>query len=773
MSTQPDPKNFFKDFLEDYFAECEDHLTVVRRELLAIEPFVGKQKIERSVLNELFRSFHSLKGLSGMVGVKDAEELAHEMESYLRVLRDQEIILSPQGFDALLGGTKGLEQTIASHRNETASPDINPSVAALRAVIPPTEPEPSVVPESTPPKLQLKAEDITHLHRAVVTPGAIAWHFIFVPTPQLSTNGINVNKIRDRLQSLGELIYAAPRMTREGKIEFDFLIVSSMNVSTFMGWENDGLTWIPYLDSQDLSPSIEETPPGVPPSPEAAPQDSAPSRSPSPVSEPLPPKSEESHPQPESEEGPTPVSPLTPTAPLIAQSSNVVRVDLPKLDELMRMMGDLVITRARLEDNLNRMKEKVPLADLRPLIELNQILERQLRDLREGVMRVRLVPIGEIFARMQFVVRDLVRETQKQVRVELSGQETEIDKFVVERMMDPLLHLVRNAVSHGLETIEEREKAGKPIEGKITLRARTCGEMVVIEIEDDGIGIDQPKVMERASSRGLYSSESRNIGQKGYDPTTILEILCTPGFSTRDVADLASGRGVGMAIVKNTIQELGGTLTFETAIGQGTRFIIELPLTLAIADAFLVSVSTETYAIPQSSVREAIALPSSAVTVFEQSEMIPYRGKVIPLLRLESLFDLTPLDLTPSDSRNRQQSPRSPTPNQSPSAAHESSGNPAVLTRNPPRLSVGDTSRFSSGDASRTPSSLRVVIVGTGPSTVGIAVDRIIGQREIVVRPLNDPFVQVLGISGATEIGDGRVILILDAPALVRTSTPK
>ncbi|MCT7985093.1 chemotaxis protein CheA [Laspinema sp. A4] len=747
MSTHPDATNFFKDFLDDYFAECDEHLTVVRRELLNIEPFVGKEKIERSVLNELFRSFHSLKGLSGMVGVKDAEELAHEMESYLRVLRDQEVMLSPEGFDALLGGTKGLEQTIASHRNKTPPLDIKPAIAALRSVISQAEPEPSIVEESAPPKLRLKPEEIAHFDRAIVLPGVTAWHFIFVPTPQLSNNGINVNKIRDRLQSVGELIYAAPRMTREGKIEFDFLIVSSLNVSTFMGWENEGLSWMPYLDSATPSPNL--APPDAAPTPPVEP---------TPVSNPLPPTSVESNPTLEREENPLPASAITPSAPLISQSSNVVRVDLPKLDELMRMMGDLVITRARLEDTLTRMKEKVPLADLRPLIEINQILERQLRDLREGVMRVRLVQIGEIFARMQFVVRDLVRESQKQVRVELSGQETEIDKFVVERMMDPLLHLVRNAVSHGLETIEERSLAGKPIEGKIALRAKTCGEMVVIEIEDDGIGIDQPKVMERAASRGLLPNcESRNMLHQGYDPTTILEILCTPGFSTRDVADLASGRGVGMAIVKNTVQELGGTLTFESVIGQGTRFMIELPLTLAIADAFLVSVCRETYAIPQSSVREAIALPSTAVTVFEQTEMIPYRGKVIPLLRLECLFDLTPLELTRSNSRNGQQSPLSPKANSSPSALTESPRNPTLLTRQPPQ----------------TNSSLRVVIVGSGPSTVAIAVDRIIGQREIVVRPLNDPFVQVLGISGATEIGDGRVILILDAPALVRTSNPK
>lgn len=748
MSTHPDPKNFFADFLEDYFAECEDHLTVVRRELLAIEPFVGKQKIERSVLNELFRSFHSLKGLSGMVGVKDAEELAHEMESYLRVLRDQEVMLTPQGFDALLGGTKGLEQTIASHRNQTDSPDINPSIASLRAVIPQSEPEPATAEASNPPKLQLKAEDITRLDRALATSGASAWHFIFAPTPQLSNNGINVNKIRDRLQSLGPLIYAAPRMTLQGKIEFDFLIVTSMNVSTFMGWENDGLSWTPYLDSSDLSPTPEETPPELPQSPEPAPAESAPTPSPSLVSEPETSQVEKSNPQTEPSDRPNPVPP---SAPLISAPANVVRVDLPKLDDLMRMMGDLVITRARLEETLKRLKETVPLAQVRPLMEINQILERQLRDLREGVMRVRLVSVGEIFARMQFVVRDLVRDTPKQVRVELSGQETEIDKFVVERMMDPLLHLVRNAVSHGLETLSDREKAGKPREGKIALRAKTCGEMVLIEIEDDGGGIDRASVMERAASRGLLpKGESRNSSHLGYDPATILEILCTPGFSTRDVADLASGRGVGMAIVKNTIQELGGTLSFETVMGQGTKFLIELPLTLAIADAFLLCVGTETYALPQASVREAVALPSTAVTVFEQTEMIPYRGKVIPLLHLESLFGLTP-----ADARNGHPSPLSPNPN--PSAATESLGNPGRLTRN----------------LEPSHPNLRVVIVSSGPNTVGLVVDRIIGQREIVVRPLNDPLVQVLGISGATEIGDGRVILILDAPALVRTPNPK
>ncbi|MCT7957428.1 chemotaxis protein CheA [Laspinema palackyanum] len=739
MSTHPDPKNFFKDFLEDYFAECEDHLTVVRRELLEIEPFVGKAGIERSVLNELFRSFHSLKGLSGMVGVKEAEELAHEMESYLRVLRDQEVILSPEGFDALLGGTKGLEQTIAAHRHEKPSPDISQIVAALKAVTPQTEKAGAVEQSAPVAALQLKAEDITRLQRATETPGVQAWHFIFTPTQQLSTNGINVNKIRDRLQSLGELIYAAPRMTPEGKIAFDFLLVNALNPNTFIGWENDGLTWAPYLASEkNPHPEAESPNPTIPQSPETAPLNEPDPVSPGPGQ-------------------PTPISPPI-AAPLISQSSNVVRVDLPKLDELMRIMGDLVITRSRLSNQLTHLQEQLPVNHLRPLVEINQILERQLRDLREGVMRVRLVPIGEIFARMQFVVRDLVRETPKQVQVELSGQETEIDKFVVERMMDPLLHLVRNAVSHGLETIEERLQAGKPTTGKIALRAKTCGEMVIIEVEDDGRGIHSPQILQKASSQNLLPQRPHpHLNPQPEDPTTLLEILCTPGFSTREVADLASGRGVGMAIVKNTLQELGGTLTLETHTGQGTKFIIELPLTLAIADVLLLSLGPETYAISASSVREAIALPAEAITVFEQTLMIPYRGKIIPLLRLESLFNLIPTESTPGE-------PPVP-PDSTASAPTPSSPHSALFTGIPQQHAPSYTRAIASN--------WRVVIVSSGPNTVGIAVDRIIGQREIVVRPLNDPLVQVLGISGATEIGDGRVILILDAPALMRAHHPQ
>jgi two-component system chemotaxis sensor kinase CheA len=374
----------------------------------------------------------------------------------------------------------------------------------------------------------------------------------------------------------------------------------------------------------------------------------------------------------------------------------------------MQMVGELVITRARLGDNLKALKGSVSEPQLRTLRETNLALERQLRNLREGVMRVRLVPIGEIFARMQFVIRDIARESKKQIALELSGQTTEIDKFVVERMMDPLLHLVRNAVSHGLESQADRIAQGKSPEGKIALRAATAGEMVVIEIEDDGRGVDVEKVTKRARSQGLIATDATP------DMATVLDIICSSGFSTRDQADLTSGRGVGMAVVKNTVQELGGFLTLDSRVGVGTKFTIQLPLTLAIAASLAVSIGGQTFALPQSSVREVLETQPTAITVFENNEIFSHRGSVLPLIRLADFFGLAS---TSSETQNGKR--------------------------------------------------LHVVVVGSGLNAVGLLVDRILGQREIVVRPLTDPLVQVVGIAGATELGDGRIVLILDTAALL------
>jgi two-component system chemotaxis sensor kinase CheA len=317
-------------------------------------------------------------------------------------------------------------------------------------------------------------------------------------------------------------------------------------------------------------------------------------------------------------------------------------------------------------------------------------------------MRVRMVHIGEAFERMTFVVRDLARESGKKVIVQLSGGETEIDKFLVERMLDPLMHLVRNAVSHGLETTAEREAQGKQPEGLLSLTAMTAGERIMIKIADDGRGIDRELVVARAKASGLSD------GDTDIDDAALLDLICSPGLSTRDEANRESGRGVGMDVVKQAVEELGGRMSLATKTGEGTTFTLELPLTLAIAEALIVSVNGQRFAVPQSAVREVLEVESASTKVLENNEIISYRGKVLPLLRLARVFEM-------------------------------------------------DHQRGSS---------FHVLVLGEETNAVGLAVDRILGQREIVVRAIKDPLAQSKGIAGATELGDQRVVLILDISAL-------
>ena len=618
---------FFDQFLDDYYAECDEHLISIRRSLVTLEDVIDTGAVDRTLLDNLFRSFHTLKGISGMVGLSAAEQLAHHLESYLRELREGTVLLSDSGFQALVSGVSLLESVINARRNDQAIPSIDETVARLQAIS--SESLPSKASEP-----QTSESDVT----------AKRWLIEFTPTAALAERGVNVNSVRSRLQEIGQLIQAKPVVKGAGEIAFEFTVATNADKSAL---EADGLTFKP------------------------APVESA-SR----------------------------VKDSRPVATIAPAS--VVRVDLDRLDELMRIIGELVISRTRLEDQLTEVKRTTPPALWRSLQETNLSMGRQLRDLRESVMRVRMVQIGEIFERMTFVVRDLARESGKKIIVQLSGGETEIDKLLVERMMDPLMHLVRNAVSHGLETVAEREAQGKRSEGLLSLSATTAGEMIVIKIADDGRGIDRRLVLDRAKARGL------SHGDTDIDDAALLDLIATPGFSTRDEADRESGRGVGMDVVKKATEELGGRIALATKIGEGTTFTIELPLTLAIAEALIVSVNGQRFAVPQSGVREVLEVESASTKVLENNEIISYRGKVLPLLRLARVFEM-----------NYQRDEK-----------------------------------------------FHVLVIGEDANEVGLAVDRIIGQREIVVRAIKDPLAQSRGIAGATELGDQRVVLILDIVAL-------
>ena len=629
MST---PADFAGAFMDDYFAECEEHLTSVRRGLLTLEAAIGQPEPPRAIVDELFRSFHSLKGISAMVDVREAERLAHEMESCLRSIREREIQLSTAVLDALVEGAQALEQVIAATRAKSPMPSIAHATARLAGV-----------------------ENKT---AAAEPTGAPTWKVSFRPSPELVARGIKVDTIRARLLEAGQILSVTPQVMAGGGIAFDF-IVAGGSPELFEKWREDG------VDAQLVSAASAVEAPDQPAAGGA---------------------------------GPRPTE-------SVAAPANFVRVDLARLDDLMRLVGDLVVSRARLDDALQRAEQFLPAAEWRTLQEHSGGIERLLRDLREGVMRVRLVPVGEIFRRMPFVVRDLARDSGKRVELDLVGQSTEIDKFLIERMMDPVLHIVRNAVSHGIELPGERVAAGKRPDATIRLAASTIGESVILEISDDGRGLDSAAIGRRARQMGV------SVPEGALDARTLLDLISAPGFSTRDEADRASGRGVGMAVVRDTIQELGGSITLETTPGIGTKFRITLPLTLAITDALIVHVGDRVFAVPQSAVQEVGEVDPAGVRQIENNELITHRGAALPVLRLSRMFGIT------ESGRTR----------------------------------------------------LHLIVVGADASAAGILVDRISGQREIVVKTLSDPLVKVTGVSGATELGDGRLVLILEPAAIART----
>lgn len=657
-----EPGQFFGALMDDFFAEADEHLATLRRLLIALEQEGAERAFTEERVRGVFRTLHTLKGLSGMVGFTESEALAHALEDWLHGAAPGGFVPPGTSLESLFAGASLLERCLHARREGSAPVDVGEFVGELRAELDrgkgarPAE-TPVHAPVVAPPGSDLKLSAAESLRlQAAQGRGDRAQEFEFVPTPELVARGLGVEAVRGRLGVLGEIIHVAPRVLPGRGVAFRFLVALGPDVRVPGEWSADGMSWAASTDGGVPSAVLEG--------------------------------------QGESAQGSA--------APAIV-SSNVVRVGLPRLDELLRLVGELVISRSRLDDLLKRSWNG---GGIPPdaLEEINTGMERQLRELREGVMRVRLVAVGETFERMRFVVRDVANAEAKDVRVEMQGQDTELDKLVVERMMEPLLHLVRNAVSHGIETPEERTARGKPPQGVLRLGASAVGERVRIVVEDDGRGIDREAVAGLGRTRGLAVPDGAS------DDEALLEILSAPGFSTREVADLASGRGVGMDVVRSTIRALGGELALVTEPGRGTRFAVELPLTLMIVDALLVRIGEEIMAVPQPALLEVVQVEAGDVVTFENNEVVRYRGKVLPLVRLGRLFG------------------------------------------------IGD------GGAS---GSFPVLVVGSEAQPVGLAVDRLAGLREIVVRPLSDPLVAVPGIAAAAELGDGRVCLIVDSAAVV------
>jgi two-component system chemotaxis sensor kinase CheA len=622
--------NIFAEFLEDYFAETDEHLAVARQNLLALD--VAETQTARSTaIANLLRSFHSLKGLSAMVGVNEITQMSHLIEEYLREAQNSNSKPDAAVLDSIMKAVAAMEEVVQSRRKGVPAPDVSDVLNSLQLT------------ESA------ERTDILKPVQAVAIEPGVDWCFSFSPSAELAEQGINVNSVRENLGQIGTILTASPRVI-EGGIAFDFVVRTELASEQIVKMVPSGVTF--RRSEQQVAT----------PAPTGAPEENAPA------------------------------------------AASFVRVDMHKLDDLMRLIGEMVISRSHFDETIRSFEKQLPPAAFRSLQEVHSRIERQLRNLRDAVMHVRMVPIGQIFERMRFVVRGLERDTQKRVRLEIEGQDTQIDKLIVDRMSEPLLHLVRNAVSHGI-----RE------EGTIGLSARTHGEKVVIEVRDDGSGVDFDKVTRKARKAGL-------IGEKQtIDASTVLDIICSPGFSTRENADFASGRGVGMAVVRSTIQELGGTLGMGTAPDKGTTFTITLPLTLLILPALLLIVDEYRYAIPQSAVREIIAVDAGNIKHLENNTLIPYRGAVLPVVAISDLLRISGSQPSPSATSSRR----------------------------------------------------HVLVIGSDNRMMGLIVDKVTGQREIVVRTISDPQLRIPGVVGATELGDGRPVMIVDPEALMRLAKQK
>ena len=633
---------FFEQFIEDYYAECDEHLGTMRRALLEIEES-RYAAVDPARLNDIRRSLHTLKGLSAMVGLASAEQIAHVLEDVLRSAGPSPVRLEPRLTETLFDGARLFDECVVARRSGAPAPS---TAALIEAASSFTARRTEAEADGASPALGVGDVGPREFRN-----GSTVYRFQFSPSVETSQRGVGVETMRERLIAIGDILSATPRVEDGGGIVFEFRVAVRAGEAPSERWRQDGMSWV----SEDLAAASNGRTAGVA---------------------------------------------FTPGTSV----SSMLRVDLGRLEELMRTVGELVVTRSRLGETLRRGGAEPDGAVWDELQETSTAFERQLRTLREGVMRIRLVRIGELFERLRFAIRDMAREAEKEVVVEMSGQDTEVDKAVIDRMLEPLLHIVRNAVSHGIERPDVRRDRGKERAGRLALRASASGDRIVITVEDDGGGVDEREIVDRAIASGLLA------GQSEAESRGVLDLLCLPGFSTRPEADLSSGRGVGMAVVRSAIRELSGELSMTTEVGRGTSFSIELPLTLMIVDALLIELAGQQMAVPQPVLREVLQVGADEVATLENNAIISYRSRVLPLISLRSLFG------------------------------------------------------FSRADAS----SSYVLVVGTDAQLAGLVVDRICGLREIVVKPISDPLLAVPGVSGATELGDGRISLILDASALVR-----
>lgn len=676
------------EYMGMFLEESREHLQTLNRCLLELE----QEPENLSVLDEIFRSAHTIKGMSATMGFTTIAELTHEMENILDLLRKSKLKASHSIVDILFTCVDTLEQLVERvSNNEEITIDIQPLLIKLKAlasgevglVNDELKKSEKVEPAATITSNLAFSETETDVIHAANNQGMQAFEVQIELREGCLLKSARAYMVNTALDEIGDIIKSVPStedLEKENfgysfqvvvvtdsdpdKIEELLLNISEVVKVSVLPLEHT-LNKISLLESE-----INTLPTG----------DFA-----SDISKDKPPAAVSGQHLSERK----------------VKGGQSVRVDIDKLDTLLNLVGELVINKTRLE----QIGQTHRLTDL---VETIEQMDRVTTDLQTVVMKVRMVPVGQVFNRFPRMVRDLSRELNKEINLLIQGEETELDRTVIDEIGDPLVHLLRNAIDHGIESPEERQVKGKNPIGEVRLIARHEGNNVIIVVEDDGKGINPEIIKQKAVQKDLITQAEADK----MDPNEAIRLVFLPGFSTAETVTDVSGRGVGMDAVKTKIESLGGMVDVETKINEGSRFKIRLPLTLAIIQALLIKICEEIYAIPLGSIDSTINIKSSDIKTIQNQEVILLRGQIIPIVRLANV------------------------------------------------LSVPENCHNSQED-------LFVVIVHMGDHRAGIMVDTLIGQQEIVIKSLGKLLAGIKVIAGATILGNGQVALILDVGSLM------
>ncbi|GAB1155496.1 chemotaxis protein CheA [Paenibacillus illinoisensis] len=684
-------------YLSMFIDESNDHLQSLNDNMLQLE---GNPE-DLGIVQVIFRSAHTLKGMAATMGFEDLASLTHKMENVLDLVRNEKLKMQDYIFDTLFKSLDALEsmvQDITSGGEGKA--DVSAIVASLQAIESGewTGGEtPAATTTAKPVESISSAVDLDEFQYSVLDQSIAEGHRVFYIDVLVSEDsqlkGVRAYMVFDLLERSGEVVKSFPTVQdiEQEKFERSF---SLYYITTKEAQELEkSILSISEIESAKVIQLDQETLQQMTNQAAAAVEAETVAIATA--------VSQEIATAVKTEEKPAAKQPAAPTKQAAAPS-RTIRVDIERLDVLMNLFSELLIDRSRLE----QLASETGNNDLSDTV---AHLSRVSSDLQNIVLKLRMVPVDTVFNRFPRMIRDLAKTLDKKIDLVITGAETELDRTVIDEIGDPLVHLLRNAVDHGVESIAERVAAGKPEMGTVNLRAFHSGNHVFIEIEDDGKGIYREKLLQTAIKRGVVTEEQ---GAKMSDDE-VNQLLFAPGFSTADKISDISGRGVGLDVVKSKITSLGGNVTIHSTPGKGTNFSVQLPLTLSIIAAMLVRVGSEKYAIPLSSIVETAIVQREQVRNIHGNKMITFRESLIPYLSLNEVFG------------------------------------------------VPD---FNDEDESET----EIVVIRKGDRLAAVSVEEFIGQSEIVLKSMGTYLPSIEGISGATILGDGQVALIVDPNAFIK-----